>query len=152
MYTTPTDAQAIALTDTKLGSRSPSQSQNATNKPLRTIQRKAKYHDKNRIRYQEMKKMALRSCGCTSSKEVKKYLQRLGYNLDLRLTAAWMGIFRELAPQIEQLKIADTQHEPPKSIDFARRTQEVYRERKLPAPQAPRYNRFLEQIFATYCR
>lgn len=152
MYTTPTDASAIAPTYTKTELRSPSQSENAANKPLRTIQRKAKYHDKNRIRYQEMKNMALRSCGCTSSKQVKKYLQRLGYNLDLRLTAAWIAIFRELAPQIEQLKIADTQHEPPKLIDFARRTQEIYRERKLPAPQAPQYNRPLEEIFGTYCR
>ena len=53
---------------------------------------------------------------------------------------------------VEPLKIADTQHEPPKSIDFARRTQEIYQERKLSALQAPRYNRPLEQIFGTYCR
>ncbi len=99
-----------------------------------------------------MKNMALRSCSCTSSKEVKKYLQRLGYNLDLPLTAAWMAIFRQLTPQVQPLKIADTKHEPPKSIDFARRTQEIYRERKLSALQAPRYNRPLEQIFRTYCR
>lgn len=50
-----------------------------------TPQRKAKLHDKQRIRLKDAKSWALRRSGCNSTAEIKKYLKILGKKLDLRL-------------------------------------------------------------------
>ena len=44
------------------------------------------------------------SASCSSSAEIKKYLQALGIKLDLRLTAAWVAIVFELRNRIKDIK------------------------------------------------
>ncbi len=68
---------------------------------VHTPQRKAKYSDRSRIRLKDIKRTALRDIGCSSSTEIKKYLQALGIKLDLRLTAAWVAIVFELRNRIK---------------------------------------------------
>lgn len=58
-----------------------------------TPQRKAKLHDKQRIRLKGAKSSwALRRSGCNSTAEIKQYLKILGKKLDLRLTSAWVAM------------------------------------------------------------
>ena len=71
---------------------------------VHTPQRKAKYSDRSRIRLKDIKRAALRDIGCSSSGEIKKYLQALRIKLDLRLTAAWVAIVFELRNQIKDVK------------------------------------------------
>lgn len=68
---------------------------------VRTPQRKAKYHDKTRVRLCDIKMIALRDCKCSDTTEMKRRLKILGINLDLRLTAAWIAIAWELQHQIK---------------------------------------------------
>ncbi len=63
---------------------------------VRTPQRTACYHDKNRIRLKEAKKWGLVASGCFSSKEVKYWLKKLSLRLSLRMTSAWVAIWKEL--------------------------------------------------------
>jgi hypothetical protein len=51
---------------------------------VRIPQRKAKYHDKTRIRFANIKAIALRDCKCSNTVEMKRRLKILGINLDLR--------------------------------------------------------------------
>lgn len=74
---------------------------------IQTPQRRAKLHDKQRIRRKDAKEWALRRSGCSSTAEVKKYLKVLGKKLDLRLTSAWIAVNKEFADEIKQLKSAD---------------------------------------------
>lgn len=71
---------------------------------LTTPQRRARYSDKQRIRLKDAKKWAFQRSGCSSTAEIKKYLQVLGQKLDLRLTSAWLAIVRELAIAINNLR------------------------------------------------
>lgn len=73
-----------------------------------TPQRKAKLHDKQRIRLKDAKSWALRRSGCNSTAEIKKYLKILGKKLDLRLTSAWVAVNKEFADAIKQIKLAKT--------------------------------------------
>ena len=75
---------------------------------IHTPQRKAREHDKQRIRLKDVKAWALKRCGCSSSDEVKKYLKQLRIVLDLRMTSAWVAINSELAIAIKQLREVDT--------------------------------------------
>lgn len=70
---------------------------------VRTPQRKAKYHDKTRIRKANIKAIALRETRCHDAAEMKQRLKKLGINLDLRLTAAWIAIAWELKERIAKL-------------------------------------------------
>lgn len=67
-------------------------------------ERKANYKDRNRPRRKDLKKEAFLKYSCTSTSEIKKYLKVLGIKLDLRLTAAWKAIVRELESQIKAAK------------------------------------------------
>lgn len=73
-------------------------------KYVRTPQRKARYNDKQRIRFKDAKLWALRRSGCSDTIEVKKYLKVLGKKLDLRLTSAWIAVNLEFADAIKSLK------------------------------------------------
>lgn len=73
-----------------------------------TPQRKAKLHDKQRIRLKDAKEWALHRSKCADTAEVKKYLKLLGKKLDLRLTSAWVAVNKEFADKIKQLKLAET--------------------------------------------
>lgn len=89
---------------------------------IKTPQRKAKLHDKQRIRRKDAKSWALRRSGCSDTAEIKKYLKILGKKLDLRLTSAWVAmrdwgknsstpnslVNKEFADSIKQLKLAET--------------------------------------------
>lgn len=77
-------------------------------KYVKTPQRKAKLHDKQRIRRKDAKEWALRRSRCADTAEVKKYLKILGKKLDLRLTSAWVAVNKEFADSIKQLKLAET--------------------------------------------
>lgn len=72
---------------------------------VRTPQRKAKYSDKQRIRLKDAKSWALRRSGCSNTAQIKKYLKILGKKLDLRLTSAWLAIYKELADLIRNLVV-----------------------------------------------
>ena len=91
MYSTA-GKSAIATTSTSVKTK------------VHTPQRKAKYSDRSRIRLKDIKRTALRDVGCSSSAEIKKYLQALGIKLDLRLTAAWVAIVFELRNRIKAVK------------------------------------------------
>ena len=67
-------------------------------------QRKARYNDKNRIRFKEAKEWALTHSGCSSTKEIKHYLKILGKRYDLRYTSSWVSLRVECADAIKQLK------------------------------------------------
>ena len=71
---------------------------------IRTPQRTACYHDKNRIRFKEAKKWGLVASGCFSSKEVKYWLKKLSLRLSLRMTSAWVAIWKELGDRIKSAK------------------------------------------------
>ena len=77
-------------------------------KYVKTPQRKAKLHDKQRIRRKDAKEWALRRSRCADTAEVKKYLKILDKKLDLRLTSAWVAVNKEFADSIKQLKLAET--------------------------------------------
>lgn len=70
-------------------------------------QRKAKLHDKQRIRLKDAKSWAFRRSGCNNTVEIKKYLKVLGKKLDLRMTSAWIAVNLEFADSIKQLKNAE---------------------------------------------
>ncbi len=70
---------------------------------VRTPQRKARYSDKTRVRFADIKAIALRDCRCRDTKEMKQRLRVLGIRLNLRLTSAWIAIAWELQPLIEKL-------------------------------------------------
>jgi hypothetical protein len=71
---------------------------------IQTPQRKANYKDRNRPRRKDLKKEAFLKYSCTATSDIKKYLKVLGIKLDLRLTAAWKAIVRELESQIKAAK------------------------------------------------
>ena len=80
---------------------------------IQTPQRKANYNDKNRPRRKDLKKEAFLKYSCASTSDIKKYLKVLGIKLDLRLTAAWKAIVRELESQIKAAKaIVDALQRP----------------------------------------
>ena len=80
---------------------------------IQTPQRKANYKDTNRPRRKDLKAKAFLKYGCSSTQEIKKYLKVLGIKLDLRLTAAWKAIVRELESQIKAAKaIVDALQRP----------------------------------------
>lgn len=75
---------------------------------IRTPQRKAVYHDKHRVKLKDAKKWALVASGCFSTKEVKYWLKKLKVGLNLRMTSAWIAIWKELAPNIKSIKQTET--------------------------------------------
>lgn len=79
---------------------------NCDNLTVHIPQRKADYRDKARVRFKDIKRAALESCNCRDAKEMKQHLKQLGIKLDLRLTAAWCAIARELQPVIKKLGAA----------------------------------------------
>ncbi len=78
-----------------------------------TPQRKARYSDKNRERLKDVKNKALLLCGCRDTAEIKQRLKVLGIKLDLRLTAAWIAIVKELKHLIANLAIMERKAETP---------------------------------------
>ncbi len=86
---------------------------------VRTVKRKARYHDKSRIRLKDIKAEALRKCGCNSSAEIKQCLKALNVNLDLRYTCSWIVVARQLCDAIASvqptvtLKISDRKPKKP---------------------------------------
>lgn len=83
--------------NTFVNSPSPSRS-------IKTPQRKARLHDKQRIRLKDVKSWALKRSDCKDTAEIKKYLKILNISLDLRYTSAWIAINKELAEKIKQIK------------------------------------------------
>jgi hypothetical protein len=75
----------------------------SSQRKISTIQRKANYSDRTRIRFAEIKKIALREGKCADSAQMKKRLKLLGVKLDLRLTSAWIAIVKELVSEIAAL-------------------------------------------------
>ena len=73
-------------------------------KYIKTHQRKAKLHDKQRIRRKDAKEWVLRRSGCSDTAEIKKYLKILGKKLDLRLTSAGISVNLQFADSIKSLK------------------------------------------------
>lgn len=73
--------------------------------PIKTAQRKARLHDKQRIRLKDVKSWALKRSDCKDTAEIKKYLKILNISLDLRYTSAWIAINKELAEKINQIKL-----------------------------------------------
>lgn len=73
-----------------------------------TPQRKAKLHDKQRIRLKDAKAWALHRSRCANTAEVKKYLKVLGKKLDLRFTSAWIAVNKEFADKIKQIKLTES--------------------------------------------
>ena len=71
---------------------------------IKTPQRKARLHDKQRIRLKDVKSWALKRSDCKDTAEIKKYLKILNISLDLRYTSAWIAINKELAEKIKQIK------------------------------------------------
>ena len=86
-----------AQVNTFVHSPSPSRS-------IKTPQRKARLHDKQRIRLKDVKSWALKRSDCKDTAEIKKYLKILNISLDLRYTSAWIAINKELAEKIKQIK------------------------------------------------
>jgi hypothetical protein len=80
---------------------------------VRTPQRKANYNDKDRPRRKDLKAEAFQKYGCSCTADVKKYLKVLKIKLDLRLTAAWKAIVRELHNEIVAAKAIVNALEPP---------------------------------------
>lgn len=103
------DITAIATAE--LYSHLEQQVQEIAPEPIRvnTPQRKAKYHDKARIRFARIKEIALRDCKCPDTAEMKRRLKLLGINLDLRLTSAWIAIAWELQERINAIAIVAKQ-------------------------------------------
>ena len=81
------------------------------------IKRKARYHDKSRVRLKDIKAEALRKCGCNSSAEIKQCLLALKVKLDLRYSCSWIAIARQLCDAIASvrltLKISDRKPKKP---------------------------------------
>ena len=81
------------------------------------VKRKARYHDKSRIRLKYIKAEALLKCGCNSSAEIKQCLQALKIKLDLRYSCSWIAIARQLCNAIASvrltLKISDRKPKKP---------------------------------------
>lgn len=102
MYCTQ-DIAAIATAE--LYSHLEQQVNSAAPEPIRVRipQRKAKYHDKTRVRLANIKAIALRDCKCSGTAEMKRRLRILGISLDLRLTAAWIAIGWELQDRIKAI-------------------------------------------------
>lgn len=69
-------------------------------------QRKVRYSDKDRMRWEQLRKMALAKCKCSSTAEIKRRLKILGVSLDLRLSSAWRAIIWNLAKFVAALAIA----------------------------------------------
>lgn len=72
---------------------------------IKTPQRKARLHDKQRIQLKDVKSWALKRSDCKDTAEIKKYLKILNISLDLRYTSAWIAINKELAEKIKQIKL-----------------------------------------------
>lgn len=94
------DAQAIATAKLHLQLEKQVQETAPEKIKIKTPQRKAKYHDKTRIRLADIKAIALRDCRCADTTEMKQRLQMLGIHLDLRYTSSWVAIVWELQDQI----------------------------------------------------
>lgn len=75
---------------------------------VRTPQRSAIYHDRNRVKLKDAKKWALVASGCFSTKEVKYWLKKLKVRLSLRMTSAWIAIWKELGDRIKSVKQTET--------------------------------------------
>lgn len=75
---------------------------------VRTPQRNAIYHDKQRVKLKDAKKWALVASGCFSTKEVKYWLKKLKVRLSLRMTSAWVAIWKELGDRIRSIKQSET--------------------------------------------
>ncbi|HEY9780739.1 MAG TPA: hypothetical protein V6D09_11440 [Leptolyngbyaceae cyanobacterium] len=65
-------------------------------------QRKARSHDKNRIKWIDAKRLALIASGCADTAEVRKWLKHLNVRtLRLTMTSAWVAICHDLATKIK---------------------------------------------------
>jgi len=82
---------------------------------VKTPQRKANYNEKDRPRRKDLKAEAFRKYGCSCTPQIKKYLKVVGIKLDLRLTAAWKAIVRELENEIVAAKAIVDALEPPQT-------------------------------------
>ena len=85
------------------------------------VKRKARYHDKSRIRLKDIKAEALRKCGCNSSVEIKQCLLALKIKLDLRYTCSWVTVARQLCDRVAEVR---------RSIDLTERG-----DKKPPLPE-----------------
>lgn len=65
-------------------------------------QRKARPHDKNRLKWVDAKRLALIASGCFDTAEVRKWLKFLDVRtLRLNMTSAWVAVRHDLATKIK---------------------------------------------------
>lgn len=84
-------ANAFAIAQDQFNQHIEAQSALIAPEPKRQItQRKARYHDRNRIRLRDAKAWVYRRTGLSTTPEVKYYLSKLGIHRDFRLVAAWV--------------------------------------------------------------
>lgn len=90
-------------------------------KPQITVpQRKARAHDKNRLRWVDAKRLVLSASGCIDTPEVKKWLKYLNIrNLKLSMTSAWVSVRHDLATKIKLARTKTTQTAPSNVISFS---------------------------------
>ena len=73
------------------------------NYKVKTPQRKANYKNKERLRLRDLKRIAFKEYGCSSTSQIKQLLQQLGVKLDLRYTSAWEALVFELRSRLLEL-------------------------------------------------
>ena len=107
MYPSKKDDFAIAQDEVNAHLQQQSD-QIAPEKPLVKItQRKARLHDKTRIRRKDVQQWVFRRTGLSNTKEVKRYLKKLGRSGDGRLTAFWIDLNVNYAEAIADLVKAE---------------------------------------------
>ncbi len=83
-------------------------------------QRKARAHDKNRLRWIDAKRLALIASECVDTSEVKKWLKYLKVtNLKLSMTSAWVAVRHDLATKIKLARTRTTQATPSNVVSLS---------------------------------
>lgn len=97
---------------------------------FKTAQRKARYHDNQRTKKSYAKRQAMLATQCFSTEEVKYWLKKMGIKLDLRLTSAWVAVWKELSVHIKLLRVSHTDQEPSPPRLLQRRAKDTFGHRQ----------------------
>jgi hypothetical protein len=83
-------------------------------------QRKARSHDKNRLRWVDAKRLALIASGCADTPEVRKWLKYLNIRgLKLSMTSAWVAVRHDLSTKIKLTRTRTTQTTPSNVVSLS---------------------------------
>ncbi len=83
-------------------------------------QRKARSHDKNRLKWIDAKRLALTASGCIDTPEVRKWLKFLNVrNLRLSMTSAWVAVRHDLATKIKLARAKETNTTPSNVVSLS---------------------------------